>query len=270
MVVPMRTKDRATAAVDNADAGAAAVAVIGVGLPRTGTASLQAALNELGLGPCYHMFELIRRPRWAPLWLAAAEGRPVDWSVVLAGYRSTVDFPGAYFWRELVAAYPEAKVVLTLRDPDRWFASVLHMARGGRSMRVMTSRPVLFLVPVLRPLTRLMERMTMRMLDVDRDAFMSGQLDRDHFVEVYQRHAAEVTSTVSPDRLLIFRVDEGWEPLCRFLGVPVPSTPFPHRNESAAFHRDMWRRNAATYARALGLTALVALVLLGIGLWALG
>ncbi len=96
----------------------------------------------------------------------------MDWAAVLAGYQSTVDFPGAYFWRELVAAYPEAKVVLTLRDPDRWFASILHMAKGGRSMRVMTSRPVLFLVPALRPLTRLMERMTMQMLDVDRAAFM--------------------------------------------------------------------------------------------------
>jgi Sulfotransferase domain len=156
----MEIKDRATVT-------APAVAVIGVGLPRTGTASLQAALDELGFGPCYHMFELIRRPRRAPLWLAAAEGQPVDWAAVLAGYRSTVDFPGAYFWRDLVAACPEAKVVLTLRDPDRWFASVLHMAKGGRSMRVMTSRPVLFLVPVLRPLTRLMERMTRQMLDVD-------------------------------------------------------------------------------------------------------
>jgi hypothetical protein len=245
-----------------------AVAVIGVGLPRTGTASLQAALDELGFGPCYHMFELIRRPRRARLWLAAAEGRPVDWAAVLSGYRSTVDFPGAYFWRELLAAYPEAKVVLTVRDADRWFASVLHMAKGGRSMRVMTSRPVLFLVPALRPLTRLMERMTMQMLDVDRDSFMSGRLDRDHFVEVYQRHAAEVTASVDADRLLTFRPDEGWEPLCRFLGVPVPSTTFPHRNESAAFHRDMWRRNAATYAKALGAVALVALALLGIGLWA--
>jgi len=193
----------------------------------------------------------------------------VDWAAVLAGYQSTVDFPGAYFWRELVAAYPEAKVVLTLRDPDRWFASILHMAKGGRSMRVMTSRPVLFLVPALRPLTRLMERMTMQMLDVDRAAFMSGRLDRDHFVEVYKRHAAQVTATVGTDRLLMFRVDEGWEPLCRFLGVPVPSTPFPNRNESAAFHRDMWRRNAATYAKALGVIALLALALLGLGVWAL-
>ncbi len=193
----------------------------------------------------------------------------MDWAAVLAGYQSTVDFPGAYFWRELVAAYPEAKVVLTLRDPDRWFASILHMAKGGRSMRVMTSRPVLFLVPALRPLTRLMERMTMQMLDVDRAAFMSGRLDRDHFVEVYKRHAAQVTATVGTDRLLMFRVDEGWEPLCRFLGVPVPSTPFPNRNESAAFHRDMWRRNAATYAKALGVIALLALALLGLGVWAL-
>ncbi len=88
-------------------------------------------------------------------------------------------------------------------------------------------------------------------------------------MEVYKRHAAQVTATVGTDRLLMFRVDEGWEPLCRFLGVPVPSTPFPNRNESAAFHRDMWRRNAATYAKALGVIALLALALLGLGVWAL-
>src|SRR6266511_4291919 len=110
-----------------------------------------------------------------------------------------MDFPGAYFWRELVAAYPEAKVVLTLRDPDRWFASILHMAKGGRSMRVMTSRPVLFLVPALRPLTRLMERMTMQMLDVDRAAFMSGRLDRDHFFDLNKRPAAQINTTVRTD-----------------------------------------------------------------------
>jgi hypothetical protein len=113
-----------------------------------------------------------------------------------------------------------------------------------------------------------MERMTMETLNVDRDAFMSGRLDRDHFVEVYQRHVAEVIAAVGGDRLLVFRVNEGWEPLCRFLGAPVPSTPFPHRNESAAFHRDMWRRNAATYAKALGVVAVGALALLGLGLWA--
>lgn len=244
------------------------IEVIGAGMPRTGTASLKAALDELGVGPCYHMFELIRDPRRAPLWLEAAQGRPVDWDRVLSGYRSTVDWPGAFFWRELVAAYPDAKVILTLRDPDRWFDSIVHMAKGGRSMKVMTSRPVRFLVPVLRPLVELMERMAVATHGLDRDAFMAGRFDRDQMIEMYERHVADVSATVAEQRLLVLRVSDGWAPLCEFLDVPIPSTPFPHRNESAAFHRDMWRRNAPTYARGAGRVALAlgAVAVLGLGL----
>ena len=96
--------------------------VIGAGLGRTGTMSLKLALERLGLGPCYHMAELIMNPERTPLWIAAADGKP-DWEAVFAGYSSTTDYPACLYWRELAAAYPNAKVILTKRDREKWFES---------------------------------------------------------------------------------------------------------------------------------------------------
>ena len=98
--------------------------VIGPGFGRTGTNSLKLALEHLGFGPCHHMFEVRDKPEQLPHWEAAANGEEMNWHAVFDGYRSQVDWPGARFWRELVRFYPDAKVVLTVRDPDEWFDSV--------------------------------------------------------------------------------------------------------------------------------------------------
>src|ERR1700712_5108190 len=98
-----------------------ALKVIGSGFGRTGTLSLKLALEQLGLGPCYHMVEVVKAPAAAADWEAAADGQPVDWDRVFQGYRATVDWPAATFWRELAHAYPEAKVILSLRDPESWY-----------------------------------------------------------------------------------------------------------------------------------------------------
>ena len=98
--------------------------VIGVGYGRTGTLSLKTALERLGFGPCYHAVEFMRHPEHQARWEAAFRGDNPRWEEVFAGYRSTVDFPGVAFWRELVDAYPEAKAILTVRDPKQWYASM--------------------------------------------------------------------------------------------------------------------------------------------------
>ena len=105
------------------------IQVIGAGFGRTGTLSLREALVRLGFGPCDHMLENVEHPERFALWHEALRrkqsGEPIDWRPLLAGYRAIVDWPGAYFWRELTAAHPEAKVILTVRDPERWYASTL-------------------------------------------------------------------------------------------------------------------------------------------------
>ena len=99
------------------------LSVIGAGFGRTGTMSLKLALDQLGFGPCYHMTEVFKNPKASGYWEAAADGKPIDWEEVFAGYRSTVDWPGATFYKQLADAYPEAKVILTERDAEAWFES---------------------------------------------------------------------------------------------------------------------------------------------------
>src|SRR5215211_7031727 len=136
------------------------LAVIGAGLGRTGTLSLHAALERLGFAPCEHMTNCFAHPERFALWLEAARrkraGEPIDWRPLFTGYRATVDWPGVYFWRELVAAHAEAKVILTVRDPDRWYQSCLSTifrmcARADTSLRARAMMRVLgLMIPPMR------------------------------------------------------------------------------------------------------------------------
>ncbi len=232
--------------------------MIGVGFGRTGTASLKMALEQLGFGPCYHMFELVERPERARAWAAAADGGPVVWDEIFAGYGSTVDWPGAAFWRQLVDHYPDAKVVLTVRDSAAWYestASTIHRATlrtSGRAARVSAWLPF---GPrrLLRDFAPVVRRIVW-------DGVFDGRFaDRRHAIEVFERHADEVRASVPAERLLVYEVSEGWEPLCAFLGVPRPDTPFPWVNDAASFRRrqrvQMARGLAASTALAVAAAA---------------
>ncbi|RBQ15786.1 sulfotransferase family protein [Spongiactinospora rosea] len=207
--------------------------VIGAGFPRTGTRSLKVALERLGFGPCFHMFEILSKPDHIERWLPAADGEPLDWDKVFVGYRSATDWPASHFWREQAAAYPDAKVVLTVRDPHRWYRSmqVLMAAGPGRELpddlppaaTEMFSRMARF-----RPVT---DRISREALGVP--SINVALPDEDAAVAAFHRHVAEVKASLPAERLLVFDVREGWEPLCRFLDVEIPKgEPFPHLNES--------------------------------------
>jgi Sulfotransferase domain len=201
-----------------------ALEVIGPGFGRTGTKSLKDALERLGFGPCHHMAEVIAHPEQVPYWQAVAAKKSVDWSAVFRGYRSQVDWPGAHVWRELIVAYPTAKVVLTVRAEAIWWDSF--STTIGQLMANYQERP-------LPPHVRSM---------LDAWAALAGQEtfgdkfdDRDAALAAYRRRTEEVRSTVPPERLLVFDVAEGWEPLCQFLGKTIPRAPFPHQNTNEEF-----------------------------------
>ncbi|WP_433331250.1 sulfotransferase family protein [Spirillospora sp. CA-294931] len=197
--------------------------VIGAGFGRTGTLSLKAALERLGFGPCHHMLPLLDRPDEIAAWSHAATGGPTDWDEIYRGYNASVDWPGARFWRELADHYPDAKVILTERDPDRWYQSA-HESIYSASIAPDDGRN-----PAL---TRLRE-MSMRVVW---DGVFGGRFeDADHAKEIFVRHNEAVRREIPPERLLVFSVSQGWEPLCAFLGVPVPEEPFPHENDRAQF-----------------------------------
>lgn len=201
--------------------------VIGAGFGRTGTLSLKTALERLGFGPCYHMIELMRHAEHIHRWETALAGRPC-WKEVFAGYRATVDWPGVSFWRSLVDAYPEAKVILTVRDPQRWHASV----RNTFLSSLESNDGPTFLKDAGLPAE-----------DIERLGQVIGKLgfreflhDEESAVAEFERHAAEVRKYVASDRLLVYEVSQGWEPLCEFLGVEAPAQePFPRLNDSASF-----------------------------------
>jgi hypothetical protein len=205
--------------------------VIGVGVGRTGTLSLKAALERLGLGPCFHGRHVLDHPDRLALWRAAAAGQPVDWDTVFAGYASSVDWPGAAFWRPLSKMYPDAKLILTVRDAEGWYDSVHNtifrmFGDGPPDDRVAEARRI---VPGLDVFTAFHRQMIW-------DGFFAGRFaDRAYAIEVYEEHNAAVRREVRADRLLVLSAGAGWEPLCGFLGVAVPDEPYPQLNDPAKF-----------------------------------
>jgi hypothetical protein len=204
----------------------AGLQVIGVGLHRTGSMSMKAALERLGFGPCYHGMEALRRSRDGEHWLAALEaGGEYDWSLIFDGYRATMDWPTIYFWEQLAAAYPEAKILLTDRDPERWWASHVEMFRRGFEFQEQ-------LTDEEREWAEESGFAQMQQaLGTVAPAVFDGRLfDKEHCLRVFEQHYERVRRTVPAERLLVCRVEEGWPPLCRFLGVDVPQEPFPRVN----------------------------------------
>ncbi|MFD5089257.1 sulfotransferase family protein [Amycolatopsis thailandensis] len=215
--------------------------VIGAGFGRTGTASLAEALERLGFGPCHHMFDVVGEPWRMRDWITAAEGGDVDWDAVFRGYESTIDWPSAAFWAELAAHFPAAKVILTVRDPEKWYDSASNtIFKNALRRRGPVGRAGLAVLRRFSPPFATFLRMTDAAI---LSRVFDGRLaDRAHAVATFTRHVEDVKSRVEADRLLVFDVAEGWEPLCAFLGVPVPDSPFPRGNDTAAFHREDRRR----------------------------
>ena len=195
--------------------------VIGAGVGRTGTYSLKLALNQLGLGPCHHMEEvLFNMPAQVPLWDAALDGH-ADWDAIFEGYVSTVDWPTAGFFRELGAAFPTAKFVLTVRSPESWadsFSATIYTFLAGRHQAPAEMRDWLAMAAGV----------------IAKTGFPEG-LDQAGMMRAFNAHNDAVKATIPADRLLVYQVRDGWEPLCAFLGVPVPGAPFPRSNDRAEF-----------------------------------
>lgn len=195
--------------------------VFGAGLGRTGTMSLRVALESLGLGPCHHMEVVIDdMPRQVPLWVDALDGCP-DWTAIYAGCQSAVDWPTASFYPELHAAFPDARFILTHRDPDTWaesFTETIYRGIAGRDQAPAPTRA--WLDMCARAIAR---------------AGIPEGLDAPQLADAFTAHNEAVRAALPPEQVLVYQVREGWEPLCEFLGIPAPDEPFPRRNDRAEF-----------------------------------
>jgi hypothetical protein len=238
------------------------VKVIGAGFGRTGTTSLKAALEDLGFGPCYHMTEVFAHPGHADFWISAWRGWPADWEKVLGGYEATVDWPACTFYEELMERYPEAKVLLSVRDPESWYEST---RRTIYELSMLIDRSA-----IARLTFGLMSLLVFGGFAGGRSSMVNDLIwqgtfdgrfeDKTYAIEVYKRHNDEVKRRVPSDRILVYEVKEGWVPLCEYLGVPEPEEPFPRLNDAAQLRRGMKAVRVLSIAVPVALSA--ALILL--------
>ena len=193
--------------------------VIGAGFARTGTNSLKLALEQLLGKPCYHMWELLAHPNHAPVWTAAARGNLPNWDELLQGYGAAVDFPAAAFWPDLMEAYPESLILLSVRDTEGWWQSCKR-----------TAFPFVLSLPP-SPVKEMIETLWEKRFTTDVTNEASAKAAFEAFNE-------EVREGVPSERLLEWRPEEGWAPICAALGIPVPDEPFPHVNTAEDFIRE--------------------------------
>ena len=207
--------------------------VIGAGLPRTGTLTQKLAIEQLGLGPCYHWGDVLADLERVGQWERALDGEG-PWEEIFSGFESTVDWPGGFFYAELVAAYPEAKVVLSVRDPERWEASfretIWNLSFGDTLLRHLCVARA-----KVDPQWERYLELVDRMFWLEGAPFAAGNAEPADLITAMERHNEAVQRVVPADRLLVWDVTEGWDPLCAFLEVPVPLEPLPHANDRHTF-----------------------------------
>jgi hypothetical protein len=206
--------------------------LIGAGLPRTATLSQKIALEMLGFAPCYHMVDVLGDLDQAALWRKALDGE-LSLTTILDGYQATVDWPGAFFYRDLIELYPEAKVLLSVRDDDSWAHSMRDTIWGlfydDVLMRHLSFARASIEAPWSSYLAMMLEMWR-------RSGLIDGEDTSLEFMSAaVRRYNAEVQEVVPSERLLVWTAGDGWEPLCEFLEVPVPDTSFPCVNDSKEF-----------------------------------
>jgi len=197
--------------------------VIGAGCGRTGTASLKLALERLLGAPCYHMLEVFQHPEHVPLWHQATLGNEPDWDMIFSGYAAAVDWPASAFWPELMGAYPDALVILSLRDAEAWWTSASETIFHGIDNNPFAS-----------------EEWKAMVHDMLRTRFGADIRDREASIAAYNAHNARVKNAVPAERLLTWQAPNGWAPICAALHVEIPAEPFPRTNT-----REEWRARAA-------------------------
>ncbi len=211
--------------------------VIGAGMGRTGTTSLKAAMEMLLKGPCFHFYEYQSKPELMAPWLDLIRATPMEfeamesvdvlisqWDTMMPGYVACMDEPASYYWKQLSDAFPEALVILSVRDTDAWWASCLAIEKSYEEER---KRPELITA----------ERRAY--LDLVEELYPDSSKDID--TAYFEAHNRSVLEFAEQDesfkkRLLVWRTTDGWEPICNALNLPVPDIPFPHKNRSADFH----------------------------------
>lgn len=196
------------------------VRLIGAGMWRTGTVSLKAAIEQLTGQPCHHMTEVIQHPATAARWLQAVHTGRGDWTSLLEGYSATLDWPSMAFWKQLSEFYPDAKILLSTREPEDWWQSI--------------KQTVLLSAPTKQTAHTPWEMLIVELFE---KKFVGHNPTKQQAIDAYNQHNDEVRKSIASDRLVEWSLGDGWEPLCDALNLPVPQTEFPHLNTAADYRR---------------------------------
>jgi len=212
-----------------------ALKIIGAGLPRTGTNSLKRSLEMLGISKCYHMKTLLTNPDQLHFWLELENTGSTDWDTLYNGFQGSVDFPCYPFYKEHLKRYPDAKVILTVRDFESWYKSVKSTiwTAGPQNLgeklmmlgRMLTNPRVKRVIMCIKFVKRMLWE----------KQFQGRFEDTVYAEEVFNRHTEEVKAHVPANQLLVYDVRDGWGPLCEFLEVTAPTEPLPHLNKKENF-----------------------------------
>ncbi|MEO8665394.1 MAG: sulfotransferase family protein [Ignavibacteria bacterium] len=210
--------------------------ILGTGLGRTGTHSLKLALEQLGFGKCYHMVELFQHPEGLQFFQQAERGERVNWDGLFEGYNSAVDYPVARYYKQIMTFYPGIKVIQTIRDPESWFKSAsdtIFWASKPTSWKIFKMIINLPFSPEARRRLPILKNNGKLLYN----EFGKDLKNKEAVIKRFNDHNEEVLKTVPKEQLLVFDPKSGWDPLCKFLNVPVPETPFPRSNTTEDFKR---------------------------------
>lgn len=213
------------------------IEIIGAGFPRTGTTTLKKALEILGYDKTYHFKDLVANPDDLKYWKELEETGSTDFENLFKGYRATSDFPAYPYYKILLKKYPDAKIILTKRDPDAWYKSTYDTIWQAGPQNLPAK-----LVLSGKMLLNSHLRKKMNCIKFMRKIYLSNQFGGEFGSEqsaksTFINHIKEVSENVPKEKLLIYEVADGWEPLCKFLRIDIPQVPFPHLNKNQDFHK---------------------------------
>jgi len=206
-----------------------ALKVIGTGLPRTGTASLKGALQLLGYQQTYHMDNLLNNPSQVHYWVELFDTGSTDYDALFEGFAASTDFPGFFAYKALLKQYPDSKFILTTRDPDIWYESIKNTVYQAVTAFFQKDTP-----------TDSMRRVEGVFQLLDR--YLFGQffkgtfLDKEKTLSLVNAYLDEINAIIPADKMLIYEISEGWQPLCDFLELRVPEIEFPYKNKREDFN----------------------------------
>ncbi len=211
------------------------IKIIGAGLPRTGTNTLKESLERLGYAKTYHMKELLVHPANLHYWLTLKDTGTTDWDSLYNGYQATVDFPGYPWYKEHMKRYPDAKVILTVRPFENWYSSI-YSTIWQAGPQTVGEKVAMMSKLIVNPRLRSVIKCVKFAKGTIFSTHLEGKFtDKAYAEKVFNKHTADVKAYVPADKLLVYDVSEGWDPLCNFLGVPVPKEPLPHLNKKENF-----------------------------------